>query len=423
MLTLPDTDTSLRRQSAVVTHQITRSTPWSEHPQTTTNLAYQHADKGWVAAQLTEPVHNNPITQDNFRARTFNPIVLDAPVILNPLAIPKPWGQEIWFSGIEARGESSVSQGETTLPLSAYLALAPSRLVRRAEPLLLKILDPNSTPDTGCLYFETHNTKHEVYVVTHIDPHAWPRGAGAIRIGMDQTCRRGYQNDDEFRAAFLQAVERYEAVRRKIDAGTSPSLDEKEEEQARRADMDAFTAQQALGIGDVVQVTPHIPHALQHGVRVFEFQTPTYERNIISFNQRVLTQDHWDSRDAIANMSLEGPAKPHLEVLEKTPTQLIERIVDFDDFEVLRATLKPNHTLAADLSNGYIMLAILKGDVQVECAAGSVALTELSDDRTNHQAALVPASAKDAQLKTTSTGATLLIARPKAHAADKIPTE
>jgi len=31
-------------------------------------------------------------------------IALDAPVALQSIAIPKPWGQEIWFSGSEARG-------------------------------------------------------------------------------------------------------------------------------------------------------------------------------------------------------------------------------------------------------------------------------------------------------------------------------
>jgi len=429
MLTLPDTDTALLKHSAsepglhsstasstdatVLRQRINRPTPWAMQSHASTEIAYRRSATGWVAAEVVQPNSDDPITGKNFSARTSNQLALDAPVVLNPITIAKPWGQEIWFSGIEHRGESTVSQGTTQLPLSAYLALAPTRLVRRAAPLLLKILDPNSTPETGCLYFETHNTKHEVYVVTHIDAQAWPNGQGAIRLGMDQTRRQSYPSDDEFRAAYLQAVQRYEEVRRQIDQGAQLH----DEEQTRRADMEAFTSLQALEVGDVVQVAPHIPHSLQNGVRVFEFQTPTYERNIISFNQRVLTQNHWDSKYAVDNMSLAGPTDPHLEILTESQNERIERIVDFDDFEVLRATLAANHSLDADLSAGYVMLAILEGDLRIDCVAGTALLGADTEDR----AALVPASAQQAQIIPGAAGATLLIARPKAHSADKIP--
>jgi len=426
MLTLPDTDKALQLalgdspterepNARVVQQHITRPTPWAEHAQSTTHLAYLLNDNEWIAAELTQPASDEAITPENFARRTTQAVVLDAPVVLNPLAIPKPWGQEIWFSGIEARGESTVTQGETTLTLSAYLALAPTRTVRRAPPLLLKILDPNPAPETGCLYFETHNTKHEVYVVTHIDPKAWPNGEGAIRLGMDQNKRRNYTNDEEFRAAYLQAVQLYEEVRRKIDAGEPLH----NEEQARRANMEAFTAVQSLSVGDVVQVTPNVPHSLQNGVRVFEFQTPTYERNIISFNQRVLTQDHWDSKYAVANMSLDGPTPPDIKILHSTQGELKERIVDFEDFEVTRLTLKPGQSTEADLTNGYLMLAMLDGELRIECSAATLMLAAAAEQR----AALVPASANQARFVAGENGATLLIASPKAHTADKIPTE
>jgi len=435
MLTLPDTDTALDSLSeeTVVLQQIRRSTPWADHSPAQANFAYRLTDKGPMAAELSEPDTDHPITPENFSAHTKSPILLDAPVLLNPLAIPKPWGQEIWFSGIEERGESTVSQGDTKLPLSAYLALAPQRLVRRAAPLLLKILDPNPTPETGCLYFETHNTKHEVYVVTHVDAAAWPKGKGAIRLGMDQKQRKKYKNDSEFRAAYLSAVQRYEEVRRKIDsaevAGRASDKDKayketlSHEEQVRHADMDAFTALVPLGVSDVVQVAPHIPHSLQNGVRVFEFQTPTYERNIISFNQQVLTQNHWDSKYAVDHMSLDGPTPPTIETLDKTEDQLIERIVDFDDFEVLRAKLTPHHSTTADLTSGYLMLAMLEGELRIDSTAATQDLAAVSEDSAGHQAALIPASAQQTQLTAGATGATLLIARPKAHAADKIPTD
>ena len=235
-------------------------------------------------------------------------IALDAPVALRSVAIPKPWGQEIWFSGSEARGESSIMQGTTTITLSDYLALDPDRLANHAQPLLLKILDPAPQAVTGNLYFETHDTKQEVYVVTHVDHSAWPDAVGAIRLGMNQTLRKTYPSDAEFRAAYLEAVNSYEHIRRELD---HPERDETQsdaqilkEEQELRTAMESFTASVPLRVGDVVQVGTGIPHSLQHGVRVFEFQTPTYERNIISFNQKVLTQDHWDSSYAINTLSL-----------------------------------------------------------------------------------------------------------------------
>ena len=79
----------------------------------------------------------------------------------------------------------------------------------------------------------------------------------------------------------------------------SDALAAERETLKNRRSMQAFTGSRALRKGDVVQVAPHVPHSLQQGVQVFEFQTPTYERNIISFNQKVLTQDHWDSDYAI----------------------------------------------------------------------------------------------------------------------------
>ena len=117
-------------------------------------------------------------------------VSLDEPVRLRPVYIPKPWGREIWYSGIESRGESHISGSNGSLPLSHYLALAPERLCRRQPLVLLKVLDPRSEPGLGELYLEVHEQKREVYVVTHIDPNAWPDGRGNIRYGINQTFRQ-----------------------------------------------------------------------------------------------------------------------------------------------------------------------------------------------------------------------------------------
>ena len=425
MLTLPDTDTALSEaanaanQTAqasgdVLVQQIAVALPWPEAPVWRSEIAYRNIGNSWIAAQVKDGAE--PLTFENFNEQTTQSIVLDAPVVLNPVFIAKPWGQEIWFSGIEERGESTITQGTTTLPLSHYLALAPKRLVRRAIPLLLKILDPNPSHNSGCLYVETHNTKHEVYVVTAVDSNAWPNGEGAIRLGMQQSKRKDYASDAEFRSAFLQAVQRYERVRRTLDQTSgSESVSLHNEEKASRTDMESFTALKPLRVGDVVQVAPHIPHSLQHGVRVFEFQTPTYERNIISFNQKVLTQDHWDSEYAISNMSLAAPPEPVLEKLVDEPDLHIERIVDFDDFKAQRITLN-NRSYTCEVNGGYLIVAVIKGELKAASSAGTVTLTAGG----KQQAALMPASAVNPQLIANTAETVVLLAQPTAQAAGTI---
>ncbi len=301
---------------------------------------------------------------------------LDQPVLLEPAEVPKPWGREIWLSGIEARGESAVQTGAGVLPLSQYLALAPRRLCGGAELVLLKILDPLAQPVLGDLYFETHEKKQEIYVVTHVDAEAWPDGAGAIRFGMNQELRRYYGDDDAMRRDYLAAVQAYERVRRAIDEGRTGEGTEREAE--LRAAMNAFTGLKPLKIGDVVAVPTWLPHSLQHGVRVIEFQTPTYERYIISFAQKVLTQDHWDSAAAITRMRLDVPPEPHFEPMGDGA----ECIVSFEDFRVWRVTLAPGTEFELPRHPSYLLCAGVRG------AVGLGALTVLPE-----QAAFVPALA------------------------------
>lgn len=200
---------------------------------------------------------------------------------------------------------------------------------------LLKILDPFPDPVYGDLYFELHEEKREVYVVTRVDPASWPAGRGAIRYGFDLQVRAEYPDEQAFRSAYLRSVRAYEQVRREIDrcedawrnaegyrpndlvpattlrrwrAAHPPAL-RRAEVEARRA-MERFTQLLPVGVGDVIQVPTRLPHALQHGVRTVEFQTPVYERRILSFAQKVLTQDHWDTAAAVQQMRLEPPPPP-----------------------------------------------------------------------------------------------------------------
>lgn len=440
-LTLPDTDAAIDEASAtnsasaaagaqVVLQSVRRPTPWARTAQAQVNVAYQHSNTGWAALLLgTETLSSDStdVAKASFLAAGHNALQLDAPVVLNPLFIDKPWGREIWFSGIEERGETTVTQGNVTLTLSSYLSLAPQRLVQRALPLLLKILDPNAQPENGNLYVETHNTKHEVYVVTHVDATAWPNRAGAIRLGMNQAKRADYGNDEAFRAAYLSAVQAYEELRRAIDDNSTPGsrTEVAAEENRLRKQMESFTGHVPLRVGDVVQVGPHMPHSLQHGVQAFEFQTPVFERNIISFDQQVLTQPHWDSAYAIANMSLDGPAAPKLTLHSHTDGARIETIVDFDDFDVLRITLS-NQGAGIEPSlfkhfNSYCMLAVIEGSIQLASGAGNIELSASQSATHASRAALIPASAENPRAECLGTNATVLLARPKPHTAGTIP--
>jgi len=308
---------------------------------------------------------------------------------LAPVNIPKPWGQEIWYTGIEARGQSHVGDGTCSLPLPWLLALDSDLLLMPGcrEPNLLKILDPLPEEVFGDLYFELHEEKREVYVVSNVSREAWPDGTGAIRYGFDPQVRASYGDDAAFRRAFLAAVQAYEEVRRQIDARVDRlrqrdgmALDQPVDaptlkrwlaelpaelharEQAAREAMNAFTHMVPLQTGDVVKVATLTPHALQHGVRTVEFQTPVYERKILSFAQKVLTQSHWDTEEAVQLMSLEPGSVETLPVLEESEGHRREQVVRFEDFVVYRLTLMPGASYPIEDSGTYrVLFAVTPG--------------------------------------------------------------
>jgi hypothetical protein len=315
-------------------------------------------------------------------------VSLDDPVRLLPVEIAKPWGREIWYTGIEARGESAIAASNSSvdgqpdtmgLPLGTYLALAPDHLTNGHTPVLLKILDPLPTPVLGELYLEVHETKQEVYIVTGVDPDAWPDGQGQIRFGINQNRRLEFSDDEAFKAAFLDALSEYETVRREIDDGAS-GLDEREA-RARTACL-AYTDQRSLKVGDVISVPTWLPHSLQHGVSVVEFQTPTYERFILSSSQKVLTQDRWDSARAIENMRLDTPPDPAPEKIDER----CERIVGFEEFGVWQARLSTGERFVLPESISYAVAFCISGQTKLEGPGNGLSLG-------SGEAALIPAAA------------------------------
>ncbi len=323
-----------------------------------------HDAEGLRALITHEPVEASSQAE---AARISGAVLLDLaqPLPLYPVHVDKPWGQEIWFSGVEARGVSLVGHPSAGIPLPELLALAPEWICRgrERELILLKILAPHADPDFGQLYFELHERKREAYVVLNVDAAAWPQGTGEVRVGFD-AARRQQLGDEGLRTAFADAVAAYEATRREIDAviddlqananvapGSVLPLQQarallaqvpahlQARELQQRNTMQAFTSIQSLRAGDVLNLPTHVPHALQHGVRVVEFQTPTFERRILYFTQKVHTQPDWDTAQAIAMMKLDAPQLQRTSALTNAGEVFVETIVDFPDFRVLRVHL------------------------------------------------------------------------------------
>ena len=259
-----------------------------------------------------------PDTLPNCPARELD---LGAAVSLVPVTVEKPWGREVWHSGVEKRGESGVRQGAATACLSDYLDA-----MGWTEVVLLKELHA----DRGDLYLEVHETKSEVYVA---------RRPGTLQHGVNQVLRRRYGSDHALRRDFLRAAQAYErgAVGREA--------------------VDAFVSERGLAAGDVVAVAPWTPHALQRGAWVVEFQTPVFERLILASTGAVVTQDGWDTERAVAVASLDAPPAA-------TPERLapgIERLAGAEGFGVWRA--RGEARLPAGVP--YIVGLVLEGGVRI----------------------------------------------------------
>lgn len=298
---------------------------------------------------------------------------------LRPVSIPKPWGQEVWFTGIEQRGVCEVDTAAAPCPLpwlQALLSETYSGLSEAIAPVLLKILDPYPEPIIGDLYFELHEVKQEVYVITSIDEAAWPEGIGRIRIGFNPDMRVKFGDDASFKDAYSKAVAEYRGIRVEIDEWLDTHCPMHsdvltlEENRARldkvpqalanteyelRQRMEHFTQLHGLEVGDVVTIPRCLPHALQHGVRAVEFQTPVYERKIVSFAQKVLTQNHWDTEEALAISRTDDYTQAPFDV-ERIGGCAWQRIVEFDHFEVWRAEIDAGGDLQLPAYASYQLL-------------------------------------------------------------------
>lgn len=355
---------------------------------------------------------------------TYNSFKLKELYILEPIHIPKPWGQEIWYTGVEKRGVSQIrTTGATkSLPIPYVLNSAPSVLLGKnfaqRQLVLVKILDPLPTPIFGDLYYELHTEKNEVYVVTQINA-----AAGKIKIGINSEKLNSYNNDIvKFKKEMLFAIKEYEVVRREIDvifdefrkkehiALNEPISSERilqwssqlpielsNKEQEKRSVMESFTGFLDLQVTDVIQVPIFVPHALQHGVKVVEFQTPTYERYILSFAQKVLTQDHWDTEKALEIMQVTTPSKTILDVIHENASFKEELVCNFKEFKSTRLTINSQASFIFPQVDSYRILFHLSGSLSITIRENSEIKSQLH--ATEGQCIFIPAQLQ-VELKT-----------------------
>lgn len=243
------------------------------------------------------------------------------PALLEPVTVRKPWGREVWYSGIEERGESGVLDRGERIPLSRFL----STHGRRRPVTLLKTLHP----DAGNLYLEIHEHKHEVYIVDALDTACWP-AAGQMLLGANVAASG--LGDAAFREHLLATARAAEA---------SGHVD----------GVAALMQAVPLEVGDAVAIAPRVPHSLLRGVSVVEFQTPVFERKILAASQRVATQTGWDSAEAVDLIDLN--AEGRVTSPNGEPTQTLGA---GDTFTVTRHRLAAGDALAvAPWSVGWVV--------------------------------------------------------------------
>ena len=295
---------------------------------------------------------------------------INQPLSLEVLNIPKPWGHEGWYTGFEKRGVVRVTDeyGKTELPHALDLFKKKLLADYSKSLILLKTLNPFPEDVVGDLYYEMHEKKWEVYVVTKIDRTAWPSGEGIIKAGVNPHKISKYQDNyadkwsEIFIKDFKKAIYEYEKIRIKID--TSKEEVSKEislKELSLREKAASFIGNCKVKVGDIISFPVFQIHSLRHGIKVIEFQTPHYERLILMFAQKVITQNKWDTADALGKMKMEVYKKPEPKILKKTEGLLVERIVDFPQFSADRISLECKNTWDEQLGGKYHLLINISG--------------------------------------------------------------
>ena len=333
---------------------------------------------------------NNPNSLIESVAENRKAVIVDyrEPLQLKVLKIPKPWGYEGWYTGVEKRGVVNVidKYGETELPY-ALGVFKKKMLAHDSDSLiLLKTLNPSAENIVGDLYYELHEKKWEVYIVTEIDKTAWPTGTGIVKAGLHADKIKEYKNKygnnwkETLLKDFKSAVLEYENTRRMID--DSKELISKEnlkQEKKLRDKASGFVGDLPVKVGDIISFPVFQIHSLRHGIKVVEFQTPHYERLILMFAQKVITQNHWDTENAINKMKVEVYHPPKLDLIHKSDYLKVERFTNFPRFNFDRIRIEPNKSFENQLDGRYQLLIIISGQAEVYSQTGNSMRLKIED--------------------------------------------
>ncbi len=325
---------------------------------------------------LIKIINSSSLTPIESVAKNRNVSIIqpNKPFQLEALKIPKPWGYESWYTGIEKRGVVKVldKHGKTELPYSLNIFKKQILGDYTEDIILLKKLIPRAEDVIGDLYYEMHEKKWEVYVVTEIDKSAWPKGIAVIKAGLNpkkiSEYKKKFGNDWKINLinTFKKTTNEYEKIRLKIDNCNeviSSNLLSKESE--LREKTASFVGDCYVKNGDIVSFPPYLIHSLQHGIKVIEFQTPHYERLIVMFGQKVITQDMWDTNEALEKIIPNEYKPPQLKILHKSAGILLERIVDFPHFTADRLILETEMIWEEQLINKYQILIVISGEATI----------------------------------------------------------
>ena len=88
------------------------------------------------------------------------------------------------------------------------------------------------------------------------------------------------------------------------------------------------------------------------------------------FTQKVLTQNHWDTEDAISKMETEVYHPPKLDCIHNSEYLNVERFTDFPQFNFDRIRLNPKNSYDNHLVGRYQLLIIISGSAAVVSKTG-----------------------------------------------------
>ena len=108
----------------------------------------------------------------------------------------------------------------------------------------------------------------------------------------------------------------------------------------------------------MIRVKPYVPHSLQNGVRVIEFQTAHYERHILSFAQKVMTQDHWDTGTILDKIEIDAEAETDHTIIKSSDGVLVEAIAEFPAFTAVRVTLSPSYQYEMEIKHYGVVIGV-----------------------------------------------------------------